>query len=79
MIDVIAFLALLILSGVGLCLLQLKKTSDKVNAISVKLDAWERDLAAGLEQVTSGATKKHSPGVLGTMPDVGNDGDFSRE
>ena len=53
MFNQTALFILLILSGFGLCLFQLNKISNKVNAIAAKLDGWERDIEAGFKKVTS--------------------------
>lgn len=49
MTESTAFLILFLVSGFGLCLVQLKKISDKVNAVAAKLDGWERDIKAGIK------------------------------
>lgn len=53
MIDQTTFFILLVFSGFGLCFLQLKKISEKVDFIAAKLDGWERDIEEGLKKGTS--------------------------
>lgn len=79
MIYVLTGFVILVVSGLGLCLIQLHRITGKVDAIAARLGEWEKELAEAFGSDQSGEKKYRLAEAIKAMPDVVNDEDFSRD